>query len=90
MFDMEFLEHLKTFLSDRPEAGLLAISLVVNALLFVFYVRARDSHVKSLEAILPLATRLSDMLSLAATKARARNGSPDGMQKSSDIGRNKD
>lgn len=80
------LENLKAFLTDEPEKAVLAISLTVNALMFGMYVRARDAHVKSLMMILPLATRLSDLLSLAASKAKARSNPPDGIYRSSDSG----
>lgn len=69
---MEALISLKNFLADRPEVALLAISLLTNATLLGLYIRSRDTHDKTLRMILPLATRLSDLLALAANKAKAR------------------
>jgi len=73
---MEFLNQLKAFLADRPETALLAVSLFVNSFLFMAYARARDAHVKALMTLLPLATRLSDLLTAAATRAKNRNSPP--------------
>lgn len=70
---MNVLEALKTFLSDRIEVALLAISLFVNAYLFIMYVRARNAEVRTLQTLLPLATRLSDLLTAAAARAKTRS-----------------
>ena len=70
---LDFLVKLKDFLADRPEWAFLAISMFVNALLFKMYVAARNAHFATVERWLPVTEQLTEMLKVAATKARRSN-----------------
>lgn len=73
---MNALVELKNFLADRTELAILAISLLINAYLFLALQRAKADQIKSLETLLPLATRMNDLFIAAAAKAKARNHPP--------------
>jgi len=69
---MATLVELKEFVADRPEAALLAISLLANAVLFSLLLRSHAREVKTLMTLLPLATRMTDMFAAAVAKAKNR------------------
>ena len=71
---LELMISLKNFLADRPEFAFLALSLATNALLFRMYVKEKDDHLATVLEWLPLAEKLTAMLSAVATKERARKG----------------
>lgn len=75
--DVPSLVSFKDYLADRPETAFLALSLMAIVYLHRGWMAARDAHQATLERWLPVAEKLSTMVSTMATKStRAKKESP--------------
>lgn len=69
---IELLNQLKDFLADRPAWAFLALSLVTNGYLFILLQRAQAERLEDMRKWLPVASKLGDLVSAAANKARKK------------------
>lgn len=82
--DIPVLEQLKNYFADRPETAMLALCVMTIAFLFnklqsekAALLAEKDSHRATVMQWLPVAEKMSNMLSVMATKTtRSRKESP--------------
>jgi len=67
------LEQLKNFLEDRPSWAFLALSLAANLALFRLLLKAKDKQLALVVQWLPLADKMTTLVTAAATRARTKN-----------------
>lgn len=73
---LDWLTAFKNFLADRPEWAFLAVSMMVNGVLFRMLVKSYNARLDETKQMIPIAERLTKMVGTAATRARSRRELP--------------
>lgn len=76
--DLNFLQGLKEFLSERPITAVLALSLTANVVMFRIILKLHEARFQVAIALLPIADRMQRMVEAAANKARQKHNSSSG------------